>query len=387
MGNDENHWQLLKHRSNACSPDNRYRTLTALRRASSQIQSQSEKVEFFPFDQQNAVAGRSEFAGSSACALIQVHLALRFLAGGFAAFPIGHTAWKRFLCECVKEFDACRDDRAGSCPQPLLLKMARQQCVQIFTSELPKPQVDPQSGEFRLVPIAGQWHLTEALEQVNAEFAEPFAILLTSPKLTSGANTYGLYIGHYCMECYDTHPKYRDEVRDGMCKVSFPAHRFDLVARWVCSSLAPHMACQTTFEIVAAGLKRNHNLPANGTDTPSASSGTAPAAVLPSAVLPPVCLAPQTPIGLTRTCPAPQTVALSIPPSSSALARTFQSFAITSLLKTVQGLASEQEGVMLGAEAFATWQRAICGWSRKWQPIVFILATVPRSKVGHMLGT
>ena len=85
------------------------------------------KVQDLPFDQQNVVADRSPFLGSSACVLFHVRLTLRFLVWGEYALRQTDADWKRLLAEAVTEFDACGGDRSGHFPQPLLLKMAEQE--------------------------------------------------------------------------------------------------------------------------------------------------------------------------------------------------------------------------------------------------------------------
>ena len=135
--------------------------------------------------------------------------------------------------------------------------------LEVRCLELPMTQSDPDNGEPRLVPITDEDSLTEALELLNTEFCEPYVFFLTSPKSTSGSNTYAAYIDHGCTKVYDTHPKHESPApsdrkkKRGMCMASFPSHRLDLVANWVCSYLLPSMDCQPKFDVLAASLQRN----------------------------------------------------------------------------------------------------------------------------------
>lgn len=224
-------------------------------------------VQILPFDQQNVVAGRSEYAGSSACVLFHVTLALDFVVQGVAALPRVPNDWKNLLEQIVKEFDKSAENREGSVPQPLLIRKAMEHGIEISTLELPMPQFDlepqlnPDTDEMWTVRIEGVVALTQALKQVNVQLRKPYVVLLTCPKFTSGANTFSLYIDKDFAEVIDTHPKYRscefspESSRLGMYIASFPSNDFDSVAHWLCESLVPLMSCQRKFDLCAVTSK------------------------------------------------------------------------------------------------------------------------------------
>jgi hypothetical protein len=278
------YWDSQFSRSAAVStsayrPKNRYAAVTELRAmafADARVSSM-----YYPFHQASVDQNRHSDQGSAQCGHFHSKLGTQLLKEGPSVLEKNEDSWRDFLLECVREFDQMPEDRGGSFPLPLFRKTALAAGINVVMDELPVFQPAPDSDELRKVPISSEPELTEALEYFHGKCLAPYLVVLTLPKSVSGAYTFGLYVPDTSIKVIDTHPKNDPHgLPLGMCVAVVENERFDLVAGWICSVLAPAMDCRLDFEFVSITLatqplaKRARTLPASFCG-PSANVGQA----------------------------------------------------------------------------------------------------------------